>query len=163
MKECEKTNSCMFYNNFVISRFGRVLCSPPMPVIRLRWSTIYLVRASLSFIIPEPNDLLAVDISLSHTELLANISKRGNRAHLFQLYPLLCQIATTRRKGSVVWLIHRNTPLTPASSPRRSDNDETPLDPKLLLPHYSLMDLTANQLATMCLEEIGLELGAGRT
>jgi len=88
--------------------------------------------------------IAAIDATLPPSKLIAESVKRSSRAHLFHLYPVLCDIAAIPRKSVSVW-----TAITLSSvSPGDGDAD---------VPVSKQLD--ARQLARTALEEIGKEMG----
>ncbi|KAH7100328.1 hypothetical protein BKA62DRAFT_706688 [Auriculariales sp. MPI-PUGE-AT-0066] len=91
--------------------------------------------------------LPAIDASLPPSKLIAEAIKRSNRAHLFHLYPVLCDIAAIPRKSVSVW--------TAAFAPVALNGSDT--ESSLGGAIAKLLD--ARQLARAALEEVGLEMG----
>jgi hypothetical protein len=74
---------------------------------------------------------LAIDITLSPPQLIADIAKRSPLAHLFHLYDILVEIASMPRKA-------------PSYTP-----DST----------VGVRELDARVMARQCLKDLGRELG----
>ena len=102
----------------------------------------------------------AVESTSSPTLLFAEASKRSTRAHLLQLYSPLCRLATLPRKPPVAWL---NSVITTDAESDFSSAPETPATPSVIGRSTSKKhggeELDARALATLCLEEIGREIG----
>jgi len=120
------------------------------------------------------------DLAQPPSTLLSDAMKRGPRAHLFQLYPLLCQIVSIGHEGPVAWMpvpVSESTAglPTPAPSPvhKRQTSDGKSVtgagqsQPKEELGENGegvgegqvIVRLDAKELARKCLEELGKEMG----
>ncbi|KAL1741643.1 guanine nucleotide exchange factor in Golgi transport N-terminal-domain-containing protein [Schizophyllum fasciatum] len=77
-----------------------------------------------------------IDTTQGHSALLADVAKRSPKAHLFHLYPVLCEIAASPRAPPTTWA-------SPGASSAATNGE--------------LLD--ARTLARQCLKEIGTELG----
>ncbi|KAL1725821.1 guanine nucleotide exchange factor in Golgi transport N-terminal-domain-containing protein, partial [Schizophyllum commune] len=78
-----------------------------------------------------------IDTAQLHSKLLADVAKRSPKAHLFHLYPVLCELATSPRAPPTTW----------ASPGARSESSASE-------------QLDARTLARQCLKEVGSELGS---
>jgi hypothetical protein len=121
----------------------------------------------------------STDSTASPTSHLSDAIKRGPRAHLFQLYPLLCKVVSIKNEGPVAWISVSNSssplmgiPLpTPAPSPTRQASDSLAQNQSRSPSHagvesiestqgqYQVIKLDAKELAAKCLEELGKEMG----
>jgi hypothetical protein len=77
---------------------------------------------------------LAIDASLPPSALIADAVKRSAKAHLFHLYPVLCEIASIPRKTPSAWIDLRGDGVR-------------------------AQELDARLLARDCLKAIGVEMG----
>jgi hypothetical protein len=96
---------------------------------------LILARLQLTVILP-----IAVDASLPPSKLIQEAINRSCQAHLFHLYPVLCDIAAIPRKSVTTW-----TAVTFADPEVQSGQIGTQLD--------------ARQLAREALEKLGGEMG----
>lgn len=110
-------------------------------------------------------EIIAIDSSLTPSLVIADAVKRSTVAHLFHLYPVLCDIASIPRKTPSAWIMAPTSATSVTSGPdetksaRRSSigNDET--------GDWSsgkAIELDARVLARGCLKEVGKEMGVGR-
>ena len=81
------------------------------------------------------------DSSLSPARLIADAVQRSTKAHLFQLYPVLCEITASPRKTPAAWMASHGT--------KPSDGEAD----------GAVEELDARTLARQCLNEIGKEMG----
>jgi hypothetical protein len=77
----------------------------------------------------------AIDVSLPSAALIADAVRRSTKAHLFELYPVLCEIATSSRTA-IAWIASEGG--------------------------KEAIELDARALASQCLAEIGKEMGMAR-
>ena len=83
--------------------------------------------------------------------------KRGPRAHLFQIYPLLCKIVSLKHEGPTAWVKVPAAALpTPAPSPIKRSGD---LKSENSSEKDIVAKLDARSLSIRCLEELGKEMG----
>lgn len=84
--------------------------------------------------------------------------KRSTKAHLFQLFGPLCQIAALPRKPPVAWVSvskadsENSLSEASATSPKQSRVAEASRN-------ATIEELDARKLASLCLQSIGEELG----
>jgi len=105
-----------------------------------------------------------IDPTQSPQQLMSDATKRSPYAHLFNLYPLLYEIATVPRATPSAWIVthpssltNRNSntrPLTPPDSVTGSAGGSS--SPTIA----SSVEVDARQLAKTCLRAIGKEIGA---
>ena len=101
-----------------------------------------------------------VEATSSPALLFAEASKRSTRAHLLQLYSLLCRLAALPRKPPVAWI---NSLVAADVAGNLSSPPMTPATPSVIgrstNKKHAGEELDARSLATLCLEEIGREIG----
>jgi hypothetical protein len=132
LSEPEKRRSSKSFANCLSFVSGQGVCGLQGPILRLNtgWSNqvrqrIPILSTSLSHSTQGP------DTSLPPAELVRDAIRRSTIAHLFELYPLLCEIASSTRTA-VAWMP--------------------------LLDNGGAEEFDARTLASQCLEEIGKEL-----
>ncbi|KAI1793675.1 hypothetical protein LXA43DRAFT_971708 [Ganoderma leucocontextum] len=94
-----------------------------------------------------------MDQSLPPSTLIADAIKRSTKAHLFHIYPVLCEIVSIPRKPPTVWVLPGSR--SSSHDPRGSLNEESSSS-------VPAVELDARTLAKDCLKEVGRELGVGR-
>ncbi|PFH47539.1 hypothetical protein AMATHDRAFT_151886 [Amanita thiersii Skay4041] len=89
------------------------------------------------------------DIPITPSQLVADAVKRSCVAHLFHMYPVLCEIASKPRK----------VPAMPVIALERSDGSRDGVDGGGAGRQQVVLELDARMLARACLREIGKEMG----
>ncbi|KZS95343.1 hypothetical protein SISNIDRAFT_452743 [Sistotremastrum niveocremeum HHB9708] len=113
--------------------------------------------------LPEPNT------GTKHEELLADLTKRGPRAHLFHLYPILCEIIGNGEASPRAWVFpvrrpSKSLPPPPSSEvepndPKASPKEDTESSASTPALSPVAIELDARDLVFKCLREIGKEMG----
>jgi len=104
-----------------------------------------------------------IDSALSPSGLIADAVKRSVVAHLFQFYPILCDIASIPRKTPSAWVMAEvASPLLPSSHMCVDHVDITSRGKtEKLASNEKVLELDARALARECLKLIGKEIGMG--
>jgi len=99
-----------------------------------------------------------VDPSCPLSQMISDSVKRSTKAHLFQLYDPLCQIAASPRKPPVAWVFVSKT--LPNSSLSELDAPSPKHSRVAEASRNAIVEeRDARKVASLCLESIGKELG----
>ncbi|KAI0738261.1 hypothetical protein C8Q80DRAFT_1207991 [Daedaleopsis nitida] len=91
-----------------------------------------------------------VDHTLSPSALIADSVKRSTKAHLFHLYPVLCEIVSIPRKTPTAWVVPGAHQAHSESKDAAGSSTDAPA-----------VELDARSIVKDCLKELGRELGVG--
>ncbi|RDB21958.1 Protein MON2 [Hypsizygus marmoreus] len=99
----------------------------------------------------------AVDTCLSPSQLISDAVKRSQVAHLFHLYPVLCEIASIPRKSPSAWVITNKAP--PSAQPVANGKTGSASSDHGEGRGSDVVELDARTLARACLKKVGKEMG----
>ncbi|KAF9484605.1 hypothetical protein BDN70DRAFT_825412 [Pholiota conissans] len=97
-----------------------------------------------------------IPVPTSPRELISDSVKRTPIAHLFHLYPILCEIASIPRKGPSCWISLAD------KDSRESDSLPGSKLNGVTSPRNFVMQFDARRLASETLKEIGKEMGVSQ-
>ena len=138
------------------------------PILRLATQLVFFRRPSLKC---STNRGLGIDISKGPSVLIADAVKRSSIAHLFQFYPLFCEIASIPRKTPSAWVmaqtsLPRSSPIVLSANARNGKDGESPRSSIVTGTGErgegsddQAIELDARVLARGCLLEVGKEMG----
>jgi len=97
-----------------------------------------------------------IDVSLAPRELIMDAVQRSPKAHLFQFYHILCEMASIPRKPPSAWLT------SPGNKSSERDSTRSRVAGEEFDVSKEVTEFDTRSLARECLRQIGKEMGLSR-